>query len=124
MTAGQIILYGVIALIVFLFVRRRLAARKIKQYRADEAKQRLKSGPNVIMLDVRTDNERKSGKIRGSFHIPLHSLTHKLDELKKFRDKEIICYCRSGNRSLSAAIKLNKAGFNAANLRGGFNKWN
>jgi rhodanese-related sulfurtransferase len=44
--------------------------------------------------------------------------------MKKFKDAEIICYCRTGNRSLNAAAKLKKLGFNAANLKGGIIRWN
>ena len=78
----------------------------------------------LVLLDVRTDGERKRGSIKGSFHIPLATLHSSQNELKKFKGAEIICYCRTGNRSLNAAAKLNKLGFNAANLRGGIVRWN
>ena len=124
MTAEQIFLYALIALIAFYIIRKILLIRSIKHYSAQEASQKIKSERNVVLLDVRTETERKQGSIKGSFHIPLASLGSKENELKKFKNAEIICYCRTGNRSLNAAAKLKRLGFNVANLRGGIIRWN
>jgi len=124
MTTGQIFLYALIALMAFYIIRKFLLIKSIKHYSAQEASQKIRSERNVVLLDVRTDNERKQGSIRGSFHIPLTSLGSKENELKKFKSAEIICYCRTGSRSLNAAAKLKKLGFNVANLRGGIIRWN
>ena len=124
MTTEQILLYALIALIVVYVVRKILMIKSIKHYSAQEASLRVKKERNVVFLDVRTDTERKQGSIRGSFHIPITSITSSLNELKKFKDAEIICYCRTGNRSLNAAAKLKKLGFNASNLKGGIIRWN
>ena len=124
MTTEQILLYALIALIVFYVVRKILMIKSIKHYSAQEASLKVKKERNVVFLDVRTDTERKQGSIRGSFHIPITSITSSLNELKKFKDAEIICYCRTGNRSLNAAAKLKKLGFNASNLKGGMIRWN
>ena len=124
MAIEQIFLYALIALIVFYVVRKILMIKSIKHYSVKEASQKVKKERNVVFLDVRTDTERKQGSIRGSFHIPITSIASSLNELKKFKDAEIICYCRTGNRSLNAAVKLKKLGFNAANLKGGMIRWN
>jgi len=124
MTTEQILLYALIALIVFYVVRKILMIKSIKHYSAQEASLKVKKERNVVLLDVRTDTERKQGSIRGSYHIPITSIATSENELKKFKDAEIICYCRTGNRSLNAAAKLKKLGFNAANLRGGIIRWN
>jgi rhodanese-related sulfurtransferase len=124
MTTEQILLYALIALIVFYVVRKILMIKSIKHYSAQEASLKVKKERNVVLLDVRTDTERKQGSIRGSFHIPITSISSGLNELKKFKDAEIICYCRTGNRSLNAAAKLKKLGFNASNLKGGIIRWN
>ncbi len=76
-----------------------------------------------MLLDVRTLNERQSRSIPSSIHIPLHELFSRMKELEKHRSKEIICYCASGNRSVSAGIKLKKAGFTVGNLKGGIASW-
>jgi rhodanese-related sulfurtransferase len=124
MTTEQIFLYALIVLIVFYIVRKILLIKSVKHYSAQEASQKIKKERNVVLLDVRTDNERKKGSIKGSYHIPITSITASENELKKFKDAEIICYCQTGNRSLNAAAKLKKLGFNASNLRGGILRWN
>jgi rhodanese-related sulfurtransferase len=124
MTTEQILLYALIALVAFYIIRKFFLIRSIKHYSASDASQKIKKERNVVLLDVRTDTERKQGSIKGSFHIPLTSLSSSQNELKKFKDAEIICYCRTGSRSLNAAAKLKKLGFNASNLRGGIIRWN
>ncbi len=124
MTTAQIILLIFAALIVLLYVRRHFRNKTITHYNPGEVAEKVKKSINVILLDVRTPMERKENSIKGSFHIPLYELENRIDELTRFKNKEIICYCRSGNRSLTAAIKLKKKGFNSANLVGGIINWN
>lgn len=124
MTTEQLFLYALIALIVFYVIRKFLLIKSITHYSAQEASQKIKKERGVVLLDVRTDNERKQGSIKGSHHIPIASLNSGANELKKFKDAEIICYCRTGSRSLNAAAKLKKLGFNASNLKGGILRWN
>lgn len=124
MTTEQILLYALIVLIAFYVIRKIMLIKSIKHYSAQEASQKLKKERNVVLLDVRTETERKKNSIRGSYHIPVTSISTSETELKKFKDAEIICYCSTGNRSLNAAVKLKKLGFNASNLRGGILRWN
>jgi rhodanese-related sulfurtransferase len=124
MTSSQIILLVFAALIGFLYLKKFISTRGIVQYEPGDAAAKLKSSSNIIFLDVRTPKERKERSIKGSIHIPLYELGTRSDELLKYKNKEIICYCRSGNRSLTAAAKLRKKGFNSANLKGGIIKWN
>ena len=86
--------------------------------------EKVKKERNVVFLDVRTDKERKQSSIKGSYHIPVTSLKDRQQELKKFKDAEIICFCQTGSRSLTAASKLKKMGFKASNLSGGMIRWN
>lgn len=122
MTTEQILFYAFLALVVFVYVRKQIQVRGLQHYSPGETKEQMKAGS--ILLDVRTAGERGSRSIAGSIHIPLHELGSRLNDLEKHRSKEIICYCATGNRSVSAAIKLKKAGFNAANMKGGIASWN
>ena len=124
MSTGQIILYALIALILLSYVRKILNSRKVVHLDAEEVKKKLKNSGEILLLDVRTEPERKSGHIKGSVHIPLNQLRRRKQELDKYKNKEIVCYCRSGNRSLNAAAFLQKYGFNASNMKGGINAWN
>lgn len=123
MDSGQIFLYVIIALILFFIVRKVLLYKSVKHYSPVDVSLKLKKERNVVLLDVRTDMERKQDYIKGSHHIPLMDISSSESELKKFKDAEIICYCRTGNRSLNAAAKLKKMGFNAANLSRGILGW-
>ncbi len=123
MSIAQILLYVLIALIVYYVGKKFYLIRTIKQYSPVDASQKVKKERNVVFLDVRTDKERKESFIKGSFHIPVTDLTSRSQELKKFKDAEIICYCQTGNRSLTAASKLKKMGYNATNLSGGMIRW-
>jgi rhodanese-related sulfurtransferase len=76
------------------------------------------------MLDVREDNEWAVGHVPNAKHIRLGQLSSQLSELGKFKDKPIVVYCRSGNRSARACVMLKKAGFsNANNMAGGIIAW-
>ena len=120
----QILLYTIIAAVLFFVIKKALLIRSIKHYSPVDASQKLRKGNNAVLLDVRTSKERKRESIKGSFHIPLLEINSKAAELKKFKGKEIICYCKTGSRSLSAASKLKKHGFTVANLKGGMIQWN
>ena len=122
MTGEQVFFYSILVLIAFVYIRKQLAARGLKNYSPADVKEKMKAGS--ILLDVRTSRERSAHSIGGSIHIPLHEIGSRLKDLEKHRGKEIICYCASGNRSVSAAVKLKKAGFNVANLKGGIAAWN
>lgn len=122
MEASQILFYGIIALVIFLYARRTLLLRSLKAYTSTEVMERLKEN-SIVLLDVRTAQERRQSAIKGSVHIPLHELRRRADELQKHRNREIVCYCATGGRSASAAATLKKLGFNAANMKGGLAEW-
>lgn len=79
---------------------------------------------DALMLDVREDNEWAVGHIPNAKHIRLGQLTKQIAEIEKFKDRPIVVYCRSGNRSARACALLKKSGFsNANNLAGGIIAW-
>lgn len=121
---GELFLGLLIALIVLFALRKMWMARSIPTYSPTEVRDKLKNSHDAILLDVRSNGERKHGHIQGSLHIPLHNIVRQSDTLNKYRNKEIICYCQSGNRSVSAALRLKKLGFTVANMRGGIGEWN
>ena len=120
----QIVVSSLLALVLILFVMRTLKIRSLKQYTAAQLDSAMKGSSNIVLLDVRTAEERGRSSIRGSVHIPLQSLRSRMQELEKLRTKEIVCYCQSGSRSVSAALQLRKSGFTVANLKGGMADWN
>jgi len=89
-----------------------------------ELKSRLDAGEELHLLDVRQPEETAEYNI-GGVAIPLGQIQNmETDKIEQWRDKEIICYCRSGNRSGIAALLLEQMGFsNVRNLAGGMLKW-
>lgn len=79
----------------------------------------LENDENVTLLDVRTIEEYKEGHLRDATLIPVDALADNLGMLKQDKNKKIIVYCRSGNRSIAASRILEKNGFTPLNVKGG-----
>jgi len=75
----------------------------------------------TLLLDVRRPDERARGFIPGSTHIPLDELRGRLNELP--REREIIAYCQSGQRSYIAARILSQHRFRVRSLTGSYRTW-
>ena len=78
---------------------------------------------DYLFLDVRTIKEHKEKAIPNTPNIPVQELENRIDELEIYRDKKIVVYCRSGNRSKLGTDILNKNGYDAVNLIGGMIQW-
>jgi len=91
---------------------------------AEELKQRMDKKEALNLLDVREPHERAEFNIGGEF-LPLGKVqTMQVDEIEDWKDQEVICYCRSGNRSGQACLILETLGFkNVKNLVGGMLGW-
>jgi rhodanese-related sulfurtransferase len=87
-----------------------------------ELNEKTRSGEDFLLLDVRTPAEHAAQAIEGSYLVPLQELGFRIGELPK--DKEIVVYCRVGNRSAYAAAYLSRMGYNVKNLEGGIRLWN
>ncbi len=79
-------------------------------------------GQDFFLLDVRTPGEHAEQAIENSYLIPIQELAHRMHELP--RDKEIVLYCRVGNRSAYACAFLASRGYRVKNLEGGIMLWN
>ena len=123
MSVSQITLLILGSYLLIMLVRKFMIIKSMTHYSAVEVRDKLKGG-NILLLDVRTEMERRSRSIKGSLHIPSGQLRSRINELEKYKNKEIVCYCRSGNRSLNSASLLKKHGFNSANMKGGIVTWN
>jgi rhodanese-related sulfurtransferase len=91
---------------------------------AEELKQRMDNGEALNIVDVREPHEHAEFNI-GGILIPLGDVrAMQIDELEELKDKEVIVYCKSGNRSGQAAMLLETMGFsNVVNLQGGMMRW-
>jgi rhodanese-related sulfurtransferase len=90
----------------------------------DELKARMKRGDKPALIDVREPNEHAEFNI-GGILLPLGKIkSMQVDEIEDLKEREVICYCRSGNRSGQACLILETLGFqNVKNLTGGMLAW-
>ena len=94
-----------------------------RQLTAEQAKARMDSGDEVIILDVRTPEEYAQGHIPGAVLLPVSNITSDALELLPDKSAEILVYCRSGNRSRQAANALVDMGYTAVYDFGGIGSW-
>ncbi|MFC4262023.1 rhodanese-like domain-containing protein [Ferruginibacter yonginensis] len=87
-------------------------------------KERLANNEALHLLDVREPDERNEFNIGGHF-IPLGQvMSFQVDDIEHLKNEEVICYCRSGKRSMQAAMMLETMGFtNVVNVEGGMLAW-
>lgn len=82
------------------------------------------SYPDLVVLDVRRQDEYDSGHIYGAVWIPVSELDGRIGELAGHENHEIIVYCRSGGRSATASGILDSHGFTKVyNMLGGILAW-
>jgi sulfur dioxygenase len=79
-----------------------------------------------IVVDVREPEEfvGELGHIEGALLVPLDSLERRLPKLLGYADRPVVCVCRAGARSGTAAAILGRAGFRQVyNLSDGMLGW-
>lgn len=77
-----------------------------------------------FILDVRTKGEYQEGHLEDAYLLSVQILEREIGLIEKYKDQDILIYCRSGNRSTVASKILLDAGFtNVYNLRYGISGW-
>lgn len=88
-----------------ILVTKSITAQKTKQTTKNE----------TFYVDVRTPAEFAQGSVKGAINIPLDQIEN---QLAKFKGKKnIVVFCRSGNRSSQAKVILEQNGF--TNIKNG-----
>ena len=90
---------------------------------AEEAKKMMDSTQNYILLDVRTESEYKDKHIDGAILIPDYEIKDRAESELPDKNAVIFVYCRSGNRSRSAANALVNMGYTNIYDIGGIIDW-
>lgn len=88
-----------------------------------EAKKIIDDNPNVVIVDVRDEEELIEGYIENSILIPLDTINEQAEEILKNKDAEILVYCRSGRRSAIACDVLDELGYTNVYDFGGIIEW-
>ncbi|HYH54162.1 MAG TPA: rhodanese-like domain-containing protein [Solirubrobacterales bacterium] len=85
----------------------------------EEARKLIDEGAQLV--DVRADHEWEVGRISGATHIPLPEIPQRTAELDQ--ERQVVIYCRGGNRSSMAVTALTDAGYDAVKLSEGIVGW-
>lgn len=83
----------------------------------------IKGDSKAVLLDVRTPEEFRVLRIPGSVLIPDYEIKDKIASAVPDKDTTIIVYCRSGNRSRTAAKELIDMGYTKVFDLGGIIDW-
>lgn len=99
---------------------------EMAQYRQigmEEAISLMESEENYVLLDVRTEAEFEAKHIPGAICIPNEIIADEPPEALPDKEQLILVYCRSGNRSKQASIKLASMGYSNIVEFGGILDW-
>jgi phage shock protein E len=99
------------------------AAEPYRQISPADAVALLKADPKAILLDVRTPDEFITSRIPGSILIPDYELAARAAAELQDKNAQIVIYCRSGNRSRTAANRLLALGYTRVYDLGGIISW-
>ena len=77
-----------------------------------------------MLVDVRSNEERKVAHIPGSLHVPMSQVETRLPELVADRSQPIVTYCAVGARSLRILPTIDALGYeNSVSMAGGIKAW-
>lgn len=87
--------------------------------------EKLKSDPDIVLIDIRSSAEMQGGYIEGAHHLDYNSVgfQQSLDSLD--HSKTYFLYCARGKRSAKAMSMMKEKGFqHVAAMEGGLLMWN
>ena len=100
------------------------AARQITFMQMEEVRQRLESGADLVVLDVRERDAYEAGHIPGARHLPRGQLELRADQVLPDPTMRIVVCCEFGKISTLAAATLRTMGFmHVVALDGGMKGW-
>ena len=101
-----------------------LVKGEVKEMSMEELKEKVDRNDDMVLIDVREQDEVDQGVIVGATHIPRGFLELRIENTESDRDKEIVLYCAGGNRSALAAQSLEAMGYtNVISMREGYTGW-
>lgn len=111
---------AVVAVLAAVVVAGYLMVRTSGDVGGSEARRLVEAGAQLV--DVRTPAEFADGHLDGAVNIPVQELERRMAELGP-KDRPVVVYCRSGNRSGRAANMLKTAGYPKVHDLGAMSRW-
>jgi rhodanese-related sulfurtransferase len=123
---NHLMLFAALLVVLVLLIRAELDHQANKGLLVSPASaiRVINNHDDVLILDIRSANEYKSGHIQGARNVPLNELTKKLESWSEFKNRPVVLYCNTGTTTSRAVRLLKKAGFEQINnLEGGVVAW-
>ncbi len=77
-----------------------------------------------VILDVRSEEEFRSGHIPGAVNLPVTQMPGRIDDLAAYKDREVVVLCEVGPRAGMASWMLKRSGFeDLVELEGHMRAW-
>ncbi|WP_088187054.1 rhodanese-like domain-containing protein [Desulfosporosinus sp. FKA] len=116
---------SIIVGVIIIWLYGKYSDKEVNKLRIDpsEAKKRLDTEKDIILLDVRTEREYVENHIPRSTLIPLNVLAREAGKKLPNKQTAVFVYCRSGNRSKAAVKMLLKLGYSNVYNLGGIIRW-
>jgi|ERR1700731_5277660 rhodanese-related sulfurtransferase len=100
------------------------AKKRIKETNVSDVKRRLDAGEELLLVDVREDNEWAKGHLPGAIHLGKGIIERDIEQRVPDGGTKLILYCGGGFRSAIAAENLQKMGYsNVESMDGGWKGW-
>lgn len=117
----QWVLFSLLLVLVvaFLTLESRKGGAAVTQSQAT----RLINNDEAVLIDLREAKEYKAGHIVDAVHVPYANLSSRLDDLEKYRGKQLILVDKMGQHAGAAGKTLRDKGFNVVRLQGGMVDW-
>jgi sulfur-carrier protein adenylyltransferase/sulfurtransferase len=95
----------------------------IEEIQPFEASEEIAAG-DVVLIDTREPHEYEEAHLEGGKLVPPGLLADQIEEAAPDKAARTILYCRSGNRSATAAAQMQAMGYeNVASMEGGILAW-
>jgi rhodanese-related sulfurtransferase len=109
------------AMLLWPYLRRATGGPSVSPAQATQ----LINREDALVIDVREPGEYGAGHILGAKNVPLSRIDSSGAEVAgKRKDRPVILYCETGNRSARAAATLKGQGYTKVlNLAGGMGAW-
>ena len=100
------------------------ARSRIRETTIDEIKERIASGEELHLVDVREESEWEEGHLPGAKHLSKGIIERDIEEHFPDYSTEIVLYCGGGYRSALATDNVQKMGYaNVISMDGGYRGW-
>lgn len=123
--SNHLFLVGGLVVVLIMTIKAELDHQVCKSFQVSPVNAiRMMNDEDALLLDVRESAEFKKEHIKNAVNIPVSALKDKLEDIKQYKDKSVLAYCRSGVTSAHACKTLKRSGFmKVHNIEGGLHGW-